>query len=144
MGYKAWPLQAHLMLGVLALLLCVAPSSGDGLNNIFAISTRQDSDGPLLIDENTTWTTSRNVNNKIIIFPGAELRIEGTPDNRVLLNFQFDCANPNAYYSSSGVNTTIGFALQERSTLIMKHVEITSTCTDRTGPVVFYFISNLG
>ena len=144
MGFKAWPPQAHLILGALALLLCVTPSSSSsGSSNIFDTTRNGQDEGPLLISENTTWTTSRNIDNRIIIFPGAELRIEGTPENKVLLNYQFDCIDPNTYYSG-GVNTTIGFAMQERSTLIMKHVEITATCTDRSGPAVFYFISSLG
>ena len=133
----------HIILGVL-LLLSAGPASSS--SNIFDDSRNGDDDddnAPLLIDENTTWTTSFTVDRKIIVFPGSELRIEGTPDNKVLLNYQFDCIDPNSYYYGS-VNTSIGFALHERSTLIMKHVEITATCTDRTGPVVYYLISGYG
>lgn len=141
MGFKVRSLRVQLLLGVL-LLLGVGPS-GSGGSNIFDDSANGGNIGPLLIDENTTWTTSRNVDRKIIVFPGSELRIEGTPENRVLLNYQFDCIDQNSYYSSN-LNTSIGFALHERSTLILKNVEITATCSDRTGPIVYYIISGSG
>ena len=95
---------------------------------------------PILIDQNTTWTTSRLVATKIIIYPDTQLFIRGTPSNKIVLTYPYDCRDSSIY--QSGLNTSLGFALHQGASLILEHVEMAGTCHDQYGPVAAYYISS--
>lgn len=133
-GHAAAVTKSRLLVLLALMLLC------DWCSSTHSTATEETAGKVILIDQNTTWTTSRKIDARIVIFPDTVLRIQGTPTDNILLTYMYDCRPGNNY--GSNLNTSIGFALNEGASLIMEHVEVTSTCNDNYGPVIYDYISS--
>jgi hypothetical protein len=98
---------------------------------------------PILVRENTTWTTSRVIAERIVVFPNVTLRIQGpSPTEKIDLRYWSAeyCTTPPSLNDTT-YDRSVGFALHDDATLLLENVEISGDCRWDGGPNVFHYIN---